>query len=97
MVVGRGHPGTHHFRASLYAFKAFKFVSRIFTPRLKIVNIGSMVDAKIHNVAKSFSSYVGERKNCELLIGEATMNEVSEIIKNLVQVKPPVLLAYHTS
>ena len=40
-----------------------------------------MVEAKIPNVAKTYSSYLGERKNCELLIGEATMNEVNEIIK----------------
>ena len=33
------------------------------------VNIGLMVDAKIPNVDKSFLSYLGESKNCELHIG----------------------------
>ena len=58
------------------------------------VNIGSMVEAKIPNVDKSFRSYLGESKNCELHIGEATMNEISEIIKNSVLVNHRALSAY---
>ena len=45
------------------------------------VNIGSMVEAKIPNAAKTFDSYMGERKNFELDIGDATWNEVNGIIK----------------
>jgi hypothetical protein len=47
------------------------------------VNIGSMVEAKIPNAAKTFDSYMGERKNFELDIGDATWNEVNGIIRKL--------------
>ena len=57
------------------------------------VNIGSMVEAKIPNAAKTFDSYMGERKNCELVIGDATWNEVNGIIKNLTLANPRVPLA----
>jgi hypothetical protein len=61
------------------------------------VNIGSMVEAKIPNVDKSFSSYLGERKNCELLIGEATMNEKAKSSKNSIPVNPRALSAYQST
>ena len=47
------------------------------------VNIGASVEAKIPDVDKSFSSYLGERKNFSFRVNNVTEDDVVMIIKNL--------------